>query len=346
MRQWPPITDGYSENFASLNRNKRSVALDLKDPRRARARARARARGRRRDREQPPGRDGPRSASATRRCKREKPTLVYCSISAFGQTGPRAQEGGFDLTVQAMSGIMSVTGEAGGAAGEVRRAALGLRLRASTRAYRDRRRAAASVRSGGAGGTSTSRCSAPRSASPRCRRANTSAPARSAQARLGASAQRAVPGVPRARRLLRAWRRATTSCGAAACAGDRREPTSPTTRASPRDAARAQPGRAARDPRGDFGESRRRRHCSGFPQRRACRARPINSYSQMLADPQVAQWAGCRTSTLPAACTRAPSARRSAIDGRAPRSTARPPALGEHTEEVLAGRRPSAVGVP
>src|SRR6201997_2370693 len=32
MRQWPPINNGYSENFASLNRNKRSVALDLKNP--------------------------------------------------------------------------------------------------------------------------------------------------------------------------------------------------------------------------------------------------------------------------------------------------------------------------
>src|SRR3712207_7345960 len=32
MRSWPPINQGYSENFASLNRNKRSVALDLKNP--------------------------------------------------------------------------------------------------------------------------------------------------------------------------------------------------------------------------------------------------------------------------------------------------------------------------
>jgi crotonobetainyl-CoA:carnitine CoA-transferase CaiB-like acyl-CoA transferase len=37
--------------------------------------------------------------------------LVYCSISAFGQSGPRAAEGGFDLTIQAAAGVMSVTGE-------------------------------------------------------------------------------------------------------------------------------------------------------------------------------------------------------------------------------------------
>jgi crotonobetainyl-CoA:carnitine CoA-transferase CaiB-like acyl-CoA transferase len=45
---------------------------------------------------------------------RDKPSLVYCSVSAFGQSGPRSREGGFDLTVQAMSGVMSVTGAADG----------------------------------------------------------------------------------------------------------------------------------------------------------------------------------------------------------------------------------------
>jgi crotonobetainyl-CoA:carnitine CoA-transferase CaiB-like acyl-CoA transferase len=40
--------------------------------------------------------------------------LIYASISAFGQTGPRATEGGFDLTMQAMAGVMSVTGLPGG----------------------------------------------------------------------------------------------------------------------------------------------------------------------------------------------------------------------------------------
>src|SRR6187402_3016737 len=40
MRAWPPLTDGFSENFASVNRNKKSVTIDLKDPeQRARARA-------------------------------------------------------------------------------------------------------------------------------------------------------------------------------------------------------------------------------------------------------------------------------------------------------------------
>jgi crotonobetainyl-CoA:carnitine CoA-transferase CaiB-like acyl-CoA transferase len=44
-----------------------------------------------------------------------KPSLVYCSISAYGQDGPRGPEGGFDLTIQAAAGVMSVTGEPDGA---------------------------------------------------------------------------------------------------------------------------------------------------------------------------------------------------------------------------------------
>lgn len=39
-----------------------------------------------------------------------RPDIIYCSISGFGQTGPDAQRGGFDLVAQAMSGIISVTG--------------------------------------------------------------------------------------------------------------------------------------------------------------------------------------------------------------------------------------------
>ncbi len=43
------------------------------------------------------------------------PRLLYRSISTYGQSGPRAAEGGFDLTIQAIGGVMSVTGEADGA---------------------------------------------------------------------------------------------------------------------------------------------------------------------------------------------------------------------------------------
>ena len=114
MRSWPPITDGFSENFASVNRNKRSVVVDLKDPDDA---ARARALVATADvviENYRPGvlarfgLDYPSVSAAN-------PGVVYCSISAFGQDGPRATEGGFDLTMQAMAGVMSVTGEPGGA---------------------------------------------------------------------------------------------------------------------------------------------------------------------------------------------------------------------------------------
>lgn len=41
----------------------------------------------------------------------ENPRLVYCSVTGFGQTGPRAHEAGYDFVIQGMSGFMSVTGE-------------------------------------------------------------------------------------------------------------------------------------------------------------------------------------------------------------------------------------------
>ena len=114
MRAWPPITEGYSENFASLNRNKRSVTLDLKQPE---DRQRARALVLDADVLIENNRPGvmSRLGLGYEALQRDKPSLVYCSISAFGQEGPRSGEGGFDLTMQAMSGIMSVTGEPGGA---------------------------------------------------------------------------------------------------------------------------------------------------------------------------------------------------------------------------------------
>jgi crotonobetainyl-CoA:carnitine CoA-transferase CaiB-like acyl-CoA transferase len=114
LRQWPPINQGDSENFAALNRNKRSVALDLKQ---ADDRERARRLIMTADVVVENNRPGvmERLGLDYSRLKSAHPKLVYCSISAFGQEGPRGREAGFDLTVQAMSGIMSVTGEPDGA---------------------------------------------------------------------------------------------------------------------------------------------------------------------------------------------------------------------------------------
>jgi crotonobetainyl-CoA:carnitine CoA-transferase CaiB-like acyl-CoA transferase len=109
LRQWPPLTAGYSENFAALNRNKRSVVLNLKDPADlacARQLIAASAVLIENNRPGVMARLGLDYATL----KVAHPTLVYCSISAFGQSGPRRAEGGFDLTIQAAAGIMSVTG--------------------------------------------------------------------------------------------------------------------------------------------------------------------------------------------------------------------------------------------
>lgn len=119
LRTWPPVTAnaqgvGFSENFASLNRNKRSLTADLKsndDIERLRALA-ARA-----DIVIENFRPGvlARLGLGYEALKAVNTRLVYCSISGYGQTGPYAKKGAFDVTVQAMSGVMSVTGEDGGA---------------------------------------------------------------------------------------------------------------------------------------------------------------------------------------------------------------------------------------
>jgi len=114
LRQWPPLSKGYSENFASLNRNKQSVALNLKDPADHAVAHRLVLDA---DIVVENNRPGvmDRLGLGYAHFREIKPQLLYCSISAYGQTGPRAGEGGFDLTIQAASGVMSVTGEPDGA---------------------------------------------------------------------------------------------------------------------------------------------------------------------------------------------------------------------------------------
>lgn len=113
LRQWPPFEQGFSHNFASLNRNKRSVVLNLKEEA---DRDSARALILQSDVVIENNRPGvmDRLGLGYEQFAAEKPGLVYCSISAFGQSGPRRDQGGFDVTIQAVSGIMSVTGEPDG----------------------------------------------------------------------------------------------------------------------------------------------------------------------------------------------------------------------------------------
>ncbi|MGD9785477.1 MAG: CaiB/BaiF CoA transferase family protein [Hyphomicrobiaceae bacterium] len=117
MRSWPPLStpEGgrpFSENFASINRNKRSIAVDLKDKM---AVARLKRLVAVADVVVENFRAGvlPRLDLGYEELAKENPRLVYCSISGYGQSGPYAQKGAFDVTVQAMSGLMSATGEDG-----------------------------------------------------------------------------------------------------------------------------------------------------------------------------------------------------------------------------------------
>lgn len=114
LRSWPPLSDGFSENFASLNRGKRSLALDLKHPEHRSVALRLAAEA---DVVVENSRPGvmARLGLGHEALRATRPGLVYCSISAYGQDGPRGGEGGFDLTIQAAAGVMSVTGEPEGA---------------------------------------------------------------------------------------------------------------------------------------------------------------------------------------------------------------------------------------
>ena len=111
-RRMPGAVGSDSPSFNAVNRGKRGIVVDLK---------------------QPAGRDAVRRLAAVSdvlvenyrpgvlekfgldyaELSRRYPRLVYASISGYGQTGPSAGKGGFDLVAQGVSGLMSVTGEAG-----------------------------------------------------------------------------------------------------------------------------------------------------------------------------------------------------------------------------------------
>jgi formyl-CoA transferase/CoA:oxalate CoA-transferase len=113
-RAWgPPFVQGESAYFLSINRNKESVTLDLKRHESRDVLDRLLARADVLVENFRPGtldRLGLGYAGLASRY----PKLVYCSISGFGQTGPRRDLPGYDAVVQAEGGLMSITGDADG----------------------------------------------------------------------------------------------------------------------------------------------------------------------------------------------------------------------------------------
>jgi crotonobetainyl-CoA:carnitine CoA-transferase CaiB-like acyl-CoA transferase len=112
-RKWvPPSWDGEATTFLALNRNKKSISIDADDPR-----------GQEIIRKLAENADvfvhslKPGSAEARglgyERLVVSNPSLIYCTISAFGESGPLMSFPGYDPMIQAYTGIMSVTGNPG-----------------------------------------------------------------------------------------------------------------------------------------------------------------------------------------------------------------------------------------
>ncbi|MBI3970250.1 MAG: CoA transferase [Chloroflexi bacterium] len=113
-RHWgPPFYGGESAYFLSMNRHKRSVAINLKSPDGLAICVRLAAQSDVVVENFRPG-VADRLGIGYRALRVLNPSLVYCSISAYGQDGPLAQEPGYDLIMQGVGGLMSVTGERGG----------------------------------------------------------------------------------------------------------------------------------------------------------------------------------------------------------------------------------------
>lgn len=113
-RAWgPPFVGAEAAYFLSINRNKESVTLNLKDARGRELLERLLARADVLVENFRPG-TMTRLGLEFETVSARYPRLVYCSISGFGQYGPRRDEPGYDAVVQAEGGLMSITGDAGG----------------------------------------------------------------------------------------------------------------------------------------------------------------------------------------------------------------------------------------
>ena len=120
LRTCPPIAEDasgerLSVNFAALNRGKHSVVVDLKDPEQLARVLEVCARADVIIENYRPGVLDRRGVGFEDVAKLQK-SVIYCSISGYGQRGPYARRGAFDVVVQGVSGLMSVTGEPDGPA--------------------------------------------------------------------------------------------------------------------------------------------------------------------------------------------------------------------------------------
>ncbi|MEO4052255.1 CoA transferase [Solibacillus sp. CAU 1738] len=118
MRDWGPYINDQSTYYVCANRNKKSMLLNLKSAE---------------DRklflqlvetadvvlENFKTNDMKKMGLGYEELRRVNPRIIHCAVTGFGQTGTLAEEPGFDPVVQAMSGLMSVTGAKGGEATKV-----------------------------------------------------------------------------------------------------------------------------------------------------------------------------------------------------------------------------------
>src|SRR6266571_3925025 len=112
-RTWPPYKDGEAAAYLLFNRNKRGMTLDLKAPEGVEV---VKALARSADVVVENFRTGTMEGFGLGYDELAgiNPRLIYCSVSAFGRTGPRKDSAGYEALLQAFSGIMSITGEPGG----------------------------------------------------------------------------------------------------------------------------------------------------------------------------------------------------------------------------------------
>src|SRR3990172_84805 len=113
-RHWgPPFASGESAYYLCANRNKKSVTVDMKT---GKGKALLRGLAEKSDILIENFRVGALAAAGLgyEEIRRINPRIVYCSITGFGQTGPWKDLPGYDFILQAMSGLMSFTGEKDG----------------------------------------------------------------------------------------------------------------------------------------------------------------------------------------------------------------------------------------